>query len=241
LVRVFPPIVPARLGVSNPDPELTARTDRISIIYLPESHAQATLRTAMAAASSPLAIDGSPVCAPGTACDFVAGDRAIIYDPSGEGSPHEFLTVAAVDTSRDLLLPSAPLGRAYAAGARVALVTIRVYYHDAVGKRLMIYDGNGSDLPLIDRVVNMRVAYLADPHPDALESILLADLGGTAPTALTTAQLTDGPFAGAAPNRFDVDLLRVRRIRITLTLQGEAPIRDLETSLEVAPFNMAAR
>jgi len=243
LIRVLPPVVPARIGVTNPDPELTARTDRLSIVYVPDGRAQAALRSAMATAASPLAIDGSPVCAAGTACDFAAGDRAIVYDPSREGAPYELLTIGAVDLGRDLLIPAAPLSHAYPAGARIGLVTVRVYYLDAGTRRLMVYDGDGSDVPLIDRVVSMRVTYLADPRPDALLSIPLTDLGGMAPQPLTLAQLTDGPVAGEAPNRFDADLLRVRRIRIALTLQDEsaAAAHDLTATIEVAPPNMGPR
>jgi hypothetical protein len=243
LIRVLPPVVPARIGVTNADPELTARSDRLSIVYVPETRAQAALRSAMTTAASPLAIDGSVVCGGGTGCDFAAGDRAIVYDPSREGAPFEFLTIGSVDAARDLLIPAAPLSCAYPAGARISIVTVRVYYLDAATRRLMVYDGDRSDVPLIDRVANMRVTYLADPRPDALLSIPLVDLGGTAPRSLTLAQLTDGPVAGAAPNRFDADLLRVRRIQIALTLQDEsaAAVHDLQATIEVAPPNMGPR
>lgn len=229
LIRVFPPVMPARLGVMNPDPELTARNDRISIVYVPETRAQTLLRSAMAAPSSPLAIDGdAPGCVPATACDFAAGDRALVYDPAAEGGAHEFFTVAAVDPARALLTPSAPLNRSYAAGARVALAIIRTYHLDAAGRRLMVYDGDRSDVPLVDHVVAMHVAYVAE-----------APLG-----LLSTAQLADGPFIGESPNRFDADLLRVRRIRVTLRLQSESPSRatgDLEATIDVAPPNMDVR
>jgi len=242
LIRVLPPVVPARIGITNPDPELTARTDRLSVVYVPEARAQAVLRSAMATAASPLAIDGSPICAAATGGDFAAGDRAIVYDASRAGAPYELLTVGSVDAARDLLIPTAPLSHAYPAGARIALVTVRVYYLDAATRRLMVYDGDRSDVPLVDRVLNMRVTYLADPRPDAV-SIPLSDLGGTAPQRLTLAQLTDGPVAGEAPYRFDADLLRVRRIQIALTLQDEsaAAIHDLATTIEVAPPNMGPR
>jgi hypothetical protein len=186
----------------------------------------------MAAGSSPLAIDGSAAgCVPATACDFVPGDRAVIYDPSIGGGAHELLTVAAVDTARALLIPSAPLSRPYPSGARVAVVTVRSYYLDSTTRRLMVYDGDRSDVPLVDRVVGMEIGYLADQ-------------GGTALQLLPLAQLADGPVSGEAPNRFDADLLRIRRIRVRLRLQNESPIgsvRDLETTIDVAPPNMAAR
>lgn len=229
LIRVLPPVVPARLGAANPDPELTARDDRISIVYVPETRSQTLLRSAMGAPSSPLAIDGdAPGCMPGTACEFAAGDRVLIYEPSAEGSGHEFFTVAAVDPARALLTPAAPLSRPYAAGARVVVAAIRTYHLDIAGKRLMVYDGDRSDVPLVDHVIGMQVTFIAEPP-----------LG-----LLTTSQLADGPFMGESPNRFDADLLRVRRVRVTLRLQSEAPARgagDLETTIDVVPPNLAAR
>lgn len=243
LIRVLPPVLPSRIGLTNPDPELTARGDRISIVYVPEAREQAILRSAMATPASPLAIDGAPVCAAATGCGFAAGERAIVYDPSGGGAPYELLTIGAVDPARDLLMPAAPLSYAYAAGARVALVRVRVYHLDTPTRRLMVYDGDRTEMPLVDRVVNMRVTYLADPRPDVVPSIPLADLGGTAPKPLSLTQLGDGPVAGLAPHRYDADLLRVRRIRITLTVQDEsgAAIRDLTASIDVAPPNMGPR
>lgn len=232
LIAAFAPVVPGRLGISNADPELTATADRISIMFVPDTRAQSVLQIAMASASSPLAIDGgAPGYAAGTACDFAAGDRALIYEPSGEGSPHELFTIAAVDAAAGLVAPAAPLSRAYAAGARVTAVTLRNYYIDRPGKRLMIYDGDRSDMPLVDHVVDLRFEYVAD-------------LGPGVPGLLTEAQLTDGPFRGESPNRFDADLLRVRRIRVTIRLEsesGDRSVRDLETTIEVAPPNMASR
>jgi hypothetical protein len=35
--------------------------------------------------------------------------------------------------------------------------------------------------------------------------------------------LTDGPWCGSGGNRFDADLLRVRRIRVALRLQASDP------------------
>ena len=245
LSRTFPPVLPARVGLVRPDPELTARSDRVAILYVPESRAQSRLRSGMADRSSPLAIDGNaPACVPGTACDFVVGDRAVIYDADTEGGARDLFTVAGIDPARNLLFPSAPLTRPYASGSRVAVVTIRNYYVDLPTSRLMVYDGDLSDVPLVDRVAGMTVEYLVDPRPDALLTIALADLGGTAPKPLTVDQFADGPFAGEAPNRFDADLLRVRRIRVRLRLQSEssaASARDLETTIEVSPPNMAAR
>ena len=104
----------------------------------------------------------------------------------------------------------------------------------------------------------------------------LDDWGGSTPAALVPmmyAQLSDGPWCpgvadaagGLLPNRFDADMLRVRRVRVTLRVQagaealrganpagrmlfvnpgtarqGERFVPDQEIRFEVAPRNMNA-
>jgi hypothetical protein len=55
----------------------------------------------------------------------------------------------------------------------------------------------------------------------------LPSLPGTAPVALGSALLTDGPWCpdAASADRFDADLLRVRLIRVRLRLQAPRPFR----------------
>lgn len=62
----------------------------------------------------------------------------------------------------------------------------------------------------------------------------MATLGAGSVVPLSQAQLTDGPWCpdSAAPNRFDADLLRVRKIRVTLRVQtGEKSLRPKTTLL----------
>ena len=63
-------------------------------------------------------------------------------------------------------------------------------------------------------------------NPGAIPTPKLAVLGGGAPglVALTAAQLTDGPFCpdDANANRWDADLLRIRKIGVTLRVQAAA-------------------
>ena len=107
--------------------------------------------------------------------------------------------------------------------------------------------------PPADGLSNCAYAAGTPPVP------LLADLGGTVLTPLTAGQLTDGPACGRAPARFDVDLLRVRRIGVSLRLETEgAEFRgggaafanpgtsldadryrpDLQVTFDVAPRNL---
>jgi hypothetical protein len=151
-----------------------------------------------------------------------------------------------------------------------------VYHLDRAGRRLMVYDGDRSDVPLVDHVVDLQFTYFADPAPTSVTPPpedasncayasgappvpVLADLGGTALVPLSAGQLTDGPVCGRAPRRFDVDLMRVRRIGVALRIETEGAefrgsnlsfanpgtshdadryIPDLRVTFEVAPRNM---
>jgi hypothetical protein len=174
------------------------------------------------------------------------------------------------------LTPSSPLSRPYAAGARVAGIVQRIYHFDRAGKRLMVYDGARSDVPLVDHVVDLRFNYYGDPRPDVVSPPqaggsncaytgsppmpVLVNLGGAAPKPLPDSLLTDGPACGQAPHRFDADLLRVRRVAVSIRLETESAglrglgpafatagfsraankaVPDLQATIEVAPRNMA--
>jgi hypothetical protein len=279
LNEVFAAVVPARVGLTGADPELSFHADRISTMYVPEDAPQSQLTSVMATIASPLAIDGAaPGCRPSTACDFSVGADVLVYEPTGVGGAYDVFTIAAIDAANNLLIPSAPLSRIYRAGTRVAAIVRRTYYLDSVGKRLMVYDGARSDLPLVDHVVDLQFVYYGDPRPDSVPpplpaaancvyagtppAPLLANLGGDSPKLLDPASLVDGPSCGHSPFRFDADLLRIRRVSFTVRLEAEsaefrgrgiafsspgaAPastreIADLQTTVDVAPRNMARR
>lgn len=258
LVHVFAPIVPARTGVSGADPELSFHSDRISIMYVPDARPQTSLASDMAGPAAPVAIDGNAAgCPAASACDFKAGDDVLIFEASGVGGAHEVFEVASVDMVSGTLTPSSPLSRPYATGARVAVIVQRVYHFDRAGKRLMVYDGARSDVPLIDHVVDLSFAYYGDPRPDVVSPPpaggsncaytgsppmpVLANLGGAAPKPLPDSLLTDGPACGQAPHRFDADLLRVRRVAVSICLETEsAGLRGVGSAFATAGFSRAA-
>jgi len=276
LANVFPPILPARRGITGADPELAFLSDRISVIYVPLDGAQTRLALDMSTPTSPIAIDATAQgCHPASACGFVAGDDVLIYEPAGAGGPHEVFHVSSVDAAANTMIPTAALSRAYSARAHIAVVVQRTYYLDRPGKRLMVYDGARSDVPIVDHVVDLRFTYYADPRPEAVAApppgdfncayagsppvSLLANLGGASPKVLTAALLTDGPVCGQSPHRFDADLLRIRRVSVTIRVEAEsaefrgrgggfatagisrggvAMVPDLEATIDVMPRNM---
>jgi hypothetical protein len=70
---------------------------------------------------------------------------------------------------------------------------------------LMHYDGIETDLPVVDHVVKLEFEYF-----------------GTDQTRLDPATFQDGPWYPDAAdlNRFDADLLAIRRVRVTLRVQA---------------------
>jgi type II secretory pathway pseudopilin PulG len=225
----FPAILPARAGERDADPELSFASDRISVFYVPESGSQTALDADAGGPSAPLVIDAAwPGCPPGGSCGLSSGDRALIFDPSGSGA-YDIFTVATAAGGLVSAAPGSSWSYAYVRGSPVVAVVQRVYYLDPDTRRLMIYDGDQSDGPLIDHVSAMHVSYYAGPSAQVL----------------TPAQLVDGPVLGVAPNRFDVDLLRVRRVRITITLhtpstpgESAAQLRQRRLTFDVTLRNL---
>lgn len=151
---------------------------------------------------------------------------------------------------------------------------------DPTAWQLRLYDGFTRDVPLVDNVVGLRFEYFGDPTPPINPkpplgaSNCLYDATGTYNAAMTVLPTTDGslaalplgmfqdgPWCGslAGSNAFDADLLRVRKIRVTLrvqvgnpSLRGTGPrfvnpgtatggireVADYEVAFDVTPRNL---
>jgi type II secretory pathway pseudopilin PulG len=249
LADYLAPIVPARTGARLADPELTAFADRLTIFYARDAGSSVPLAVGMPSASSGMIVDRSaPGCLDRGLCGFLEGDRALIVDTSAPAAGYDPFTVTGIlgEIAHDP--PNPPLSRAYGAGAIVLPIVQRVYHFDRRTRRLMVYDGYQSDLPLVDDVVDLRFSYLASAFPEP----------GLRPLPLS--ELIDGPILGASPHRFDADLLRIRIVRVTLRLQAAADdvrgvgewfarpgrstggyslVPDFEVTFDVAPRNLA--
>jgi len=119
--------------------------------------------------------------------------------------------------------------------------------------QLMFYDGSptGADVPVVDHLVSLAFEYYGTTGG-----------GDPALTQLTAAQLIDGPWFPdeAAVDRWDADLLRIRRVAVTLRVEaaaaslrgpasalflhggtsrgGHAWLPDIEVRFDVSPRNM---
>ena len=254
LINFFAPILPRRVGNISPDPFNVARTDAITISYIPNSYSQTTIVWPMPNVSAELRVSDQKNCPPGQElCGFSQGMAVIIFDSSGN---FDVFTITEVQNSaghlqhrgEDLTYPYQP-------GAQITQIRSLTFYLDRANRQLRQYDGAASDVPLVDNVVGLRFDYFGDPNPplspkppplvdnclydaavnyDAGMPTLTADEGSLA--SLPYTMLNDGPWCGGGANRYDADLLRVRKVRVTLRMQvASAALRGSNRTLFMNP------
>jgi hypothetical protein len=253
LVNFFAPILPRRVGRTNPDPIDVARTDTITMSYIPNTYSQTTISSPMPNVSAELKVTNQPNCPAGQQlCGFVEGMEVIIFDTSGN---HDMFTITQVqDDAAHLQHRGQDLSYPYGTGASVTQIERNSYYWcrpggdricpgEATASQLRQYDGANTDIPLVDHVVGLTFEYFGDPSPplapkpplgienclyDAAGAFknlptLAADEGSLA--RLTPAMLSDATNAelcGSGSSQYDPDLLRVRKVKVTLRVQVAA-------------------
>lgn len=231
LTDAVPAIWPRRLGRWNADPDGSAWADRFTTLQVPWLAAQAPLAAAAAVGSTTLSLAPHHACGTLAACGFDAGDHVALIEPAGAVGFTRLDAVFPGVLERDV-----PALAPFDLPASAAVIEMAVVYLDAAKRQLRRYDGLANDQPLVDDVVWMGVRYYADPLPprypavagqptcvtDAAGGPLLPVLGpAPAPLVeLAPADLSDGPWCGRPPWRFDADLLRVRGVRVAVRLQA---------------------
>jgi prepilin-type N-terminal cleavage/methylation domain-containing protein len=244
LIRGIPPVLPRRVGRRGAHAFDEFRTDAFTVIRaIAESEHGALLTPAASGATT---LELSPGRCALTACGFADGVNLMLLDSSGQ---FDIFTVTAVDgmavsVRHQGLNPSG----SYAAGTPVIAVESASITLDGSSRTLRLYDGDATDLPLLDDVVDLRVAYFGEgeppvwPRPPDGEANCLYAADGTYQSALlpvlgtpgrlielTAGMLTDGPWCSTGDTRFDADLLRVRRMRVSVRLQaGDAAVRGTD-------------
>lgn len=274
LYNSFAPVMPYRSGGAEDDPDhgVLYRTDTISVVYVPSTPAQTTITTVMPANSTELDVKPDPACPDvhHQLCGFKTGMRVLILDQVGDW---DAFTVTSIDgDAAHLLHAGQPLSVDYPVGSTITQAVFHTYYLNTVTHQLMHFDGDQTDLPVIDNVVGLSFEYFGEPQPPQLlpnkpltdpkgpwttygpkppalgvdnafdswpagENCAFAiDVdgkqsprvgldslaGGVTQVKLNPAIFQDGPFCpdGARPVRFDADLLRVRRVRVTIRVQA---------------------
>lgn len=250
LVNFFAPILPRRVGFQNPDDPTTFRDDTITLSYIPNSYSQTTISQSMPTPSSELKVTDQPNC-PADAdnlCGFDEGDDVIIFDSSGN---FDIFTITKVqDAAAHVQHRGEELSTEYNKGASITQIESNTYYFNNQTHQLMRYDGYTEEIPLVDNVVDLKFEYFGDPNPPmqpkppAGQENCLYDAAGNyvnLPTLtpdegslarLTPDMLKDGPMCGGGNNAFDADLLRIRKVRVTMRVQAANPsLRGSDTTL----------
>lgn len=238
LVDYHAPIVPRRMGLQSADAYNLARADAITIQRTAGSYVQTTVRDPMAPGSLGLTVNEPPNCPRRNGVCGLAQDMTIlVFD---RVSNVDSFVIGQVQPQSVLLLarqrsPSA----GYASGAYVAEAEFDTYWHDQVTRQLRHYDGYLTDVPVVDNVVAVSFEYFGDPAPptrpkppvgtanclydaagNAIPGLSQLPAQGGSLAPLSLAMLSDGPWCGAGDNRFDADLFRVRRVRVTIRIQA---------------------
>lgn len=204
LDNYFAPILPHRVGTINADPAGSFRANplcptrcasAITIMYVPNTTAQTTIRVDMPTPSSELKVQQQPGCPEDARnlCGFTDGDRVLIFDPSGA---YDIFTITNVqDEALHLQHRDDKFTQKYYAGAWITRVESHTYYLSEVPAsntyQLRHYDGFQSDLPVADNIVDFRVEFFGDPMPPQLVREVTEPLGpwttyGPKPPSLTT-------------------------------------------------------
>jgi hypothetical protein len=298
LAGYFAPILPFRRGLDSAidDGLGVFKRDAITIVYVPSTGAQTTVRSDMPTPSSRIVIDMGPGCPKDARtglvdplCGFKANvTKAAIFDGTGAV---DMLSITAADEVAQALdfqhpqqgaLSKAYLGSALNHLSRIVEISSHVYYLNAATHQLMHYDGFWTVTPVLDDVALLDFEYYGDPSPPILvrpgkdqtvtygplppqkdvtqapfapgenctwqmigegQVTRLASLGdaGGGLVKLTASQLTDGPWCpdDVNANRYDADLLRVRKLRVTLRVtSGHDSVPDRSVRFDVSPRNL---
>ena len=250
LVNFFAPILPRRVGFQNPDAPTIFRDDTITMSYIPNSYSQTIISKSMPTPSSELKVKDQPNCPEdaNNLCGFKEGDDVIIFDSTGN---FDIFTITQVqDEAAHMQHRGQELATAYNEGASITQIVSYTYYRNSQTNQLIRYDGYTEEIPLVDNVVDLKFEYFGDPNPPVQPEppqgvanclydeahnyvnmpTLTPDEGSLA--ALPAKMLTDGPMCGGGNNAFDADLLRVRKVRVTMRVQAANPaLRGSDTAL----------
>ncbi len=263
LAHLRPAVAPVLRG-ARADPAPGA--DRVSVLYAVPGAAGARLAAPLS--GNPARVPLLPVAGCALPCGLTdrSGGLAVVHDAAGRS---DLFRVTGIDGTGAVLEHLASGGAFYDAGSLVVPVLLHGYYHDAGAEQLRLYNGAGSDLPVVDGVVDFAVRYfgVAQPTPPpagsaAVTAPCLAAAAAAGPPAsgvgvLDLAVLSDDASCAAGGMPFDVDLFRIRRVRIEVTLRvadaawrlpatgsplmpvRNAAVRDVVASVDVAPRSLA--
>ena len=263
VAHLRPAVAPALRGMAR---DRSPGTDRLSVLYAPPGEAGALLAGDVTTSPATVALAPAGACALPCRLTDRGGGLAMVFDAAGRSDLYRVIDLTGASAALEHVGGGAPV---YSAGSFIAPVLVRGFYFDRDAEQLRVHNGAGSDLPFVDGVVAFTVRYFGVPRPArppaagpaAVMAPCLAAVAGATPVGSGVGMLDledladDSSCGGEAP--FDVDLFRVRRVRVELTLRVTDPvwrrpasgpsltpvrnaaIRDVVTSLDVVPRSLA--
>lgn len=220
-----PAVVPfVRVGADH------AGADAISVMTLSTTNTRAVTDAPIEGDTGTVHLGATRGCEPfRAACGFRVGSTALIFDKRGRSDLFRITDVLgdviSVVSMEGVRLP------VYPAGSTIIPVDVHRYYFDRDRGQLRHYDGWKTDVPVLDNVVALSVQYFGSPlrpvgeseevRPPCADGSRSFSRRLRPEVELSLSVLTDGPWCGTRP-RFDVDLFRVRRVRVVLLLQASA-------------------
>ena len=264
IAHLRPAVAPALRGAAS---DLTPGADRVSVLYAPPGESGARLAADLTGSAASVGLLPVAGCALPCGLSDRGGGLAIVYDATGRSDLYRVADLTGATASLVHVGGGAP---GYGAGALIAPVIVRGYYHDRNAEQLRVHNGAGSDLPVVDGVVDFVVRYFgvaqpalpppAGPTAVAAPCLVAVTADGAPPASgvgvLDVPVLGDDTSCGGGGTAFDVDLFRIRRVRVDVTLRvtdaawrlpatgspllpvRNGAIRDVAASLDVAPRSL---
>lgn len=258
LQRYFATVLPRRAGLQGADAFSTARADAITLVYVPQSMSQATLEMPLTPGAD-LRVHAWPNCSSDPFCGLAVGTSIIVFDRIEHADAFTVAQLLA-DSAHLRSWQASHAAFIYPAGSVVAEIQWHTYYFDATARQLRHFDGYLTDTPVIDDVVGVNFEYVGDPTPPSAprpsagipnclydsagapqNGLITLGTGGGSLAVLPLDLFRDGPWCGDGENRFDADLLRIRKVRVTLRMQvGNDMMRGQSADFAVAGRSRSA-
>lgn len=228
----LPAILPRRVGAVGGDGPDVARDSAITLLTIPTAAPETTIAQEVSAASLVLVVDPSASCGSRTACGFAVGQDVMIA--TDDGLFDVFRITQLAGGAATLRHHGQDLAAVYPIGSVVRPVVSRTFEFVEAARQLRQYDGDMSDQPAVDHLERVSFSYWGVPA-----------VGSGALDAMPLASLVDGPWMGAGTLRVDVDLLRVRAVRVSVVAEAADPalrarVRPITVTLDVAPRALGA-
>ncbi len=178
LGNFFAPILPYRQGGLSPDAPGTYKTDTITVAYVPPTSSQTTIAPpGMPQPSAEIKVNAQPGCPivqgqRDQLCGFKDGMRAVIFDDTGSYDTFTITNVQGAANPPHFQHRLDTFSKSYGADAYIAQVATHTYYlktdNAANTYQLMHYDGDLTDLPVVDNVVALQFDYYGEPAGPSL-------------------------------------------------------------------------